>query len=267
MRQFFIILFVIFHISNIYSEELKNPFWQNGVTHKPIPGINPFILTEPQFIADFSVPIDYADGIYFGAYYQLDTEFRLSRIFNFYSTLKLGINVPVLNSASVSWIMYPIPYLKTGINYKVRNFSQYQIIEHNLSFIIEGLFDFKRMPRWFDFDFLSGFNIRFIDMDLRNFNVKYRSDWFLEMFILFRLKFMFHPLFLYSVGFSFGNYDVYVAYAANYWQFELYNYFHIIKGLSIFCNAGFSLSGSFPFAGFINRGWGELGVRYAFKEF
>jgi hypothetical protein len=261
-----IVIFIIIQSINIHSEELKNPFWQNGVVHKPIPGINPFILTEPQFIADFSIPIDYADGIYFGAYYQFDSEIRFSRLFNFYATLKLGVNAPTLNSASISWVTYPIQYLKAFINYKIRNFSQYEIFEHNLSFGAEGFIDLKKMPRWFDCAILGGLNIRFIDMDIRSFNIKYRSDWFLEMFIIFRFKFMFHPVYLYSVGFSIGNYDDYVVYTANYWQFEIYNYFHIIKGVSIFCNAGFSLSGAFPFAGVINRGWGELGVRYAFKE-
>jgi hypothetical protein len=264
----FLTILIIFIIaSDSYSYGFQNPFWENGVRYKLIPGKNPFLLTEPQIEGNFSFPIDYFDGIYFGVYYQFDAEIRFSKLFNFNSTLKLGINLPVLNSLSFSWLMYPIPYLKVEINYKFRNFSQYEIFEHNISFLVTGLFDFKRMPRWFDMEVLNGFNIRFIDLDIRTNYYKYRSDWLLEMFILFQMKFMFHPLFFYSVGFAFGNYDEYASYTANYWQLELLNYFHIVKGFSLYLNAGFSLSGSFPFAGVVNRGWGEIGARYGFKDF
>ncbi|MCK4796128.1 MAG: hypothetical protein KAT05_02035 [Spirochaetes bacterium] len=266
-KIFLTLIIIIFSVFPSSSFEFHNPFWDNGIRYKKFDRINSFLLTKPQFIANFSLPIDYANGIYFGIFYQIDGQVRLSKLFNFKNTIKLGVNTPSINSISFSWLSYPIPYLCIFTNYKFRDFSQYYITEHNLSFVIIGLFDFKLMPKWIEIELLSGINLRFIDLDIRENRAIYKQDWLLEIFMLWQFKILFHPAFVYSIGISIGNYDEFVVYTANYWQVELYNYFHIIKGFSLFLNAGFSYVGSLPMAGNINRAWGEIGVRYEFKDF
>lgn len=258
----YIIICLLLCGTYIHTLPITNPHWKRGAEYRKIGIINPYILARPQLITHASWQLDYVNGIYFGLYYNSDCELRLSRLFNFGVGLKVGETVPTLNTFNCSWNIYPFNYFKTTINYKMRDFSRYKIIEHNVSFVITGIFDFRPLPRWFQFEFLCGLNLKFIDYDITTHDSTYRNDWYLEIFNLFEIKFLFSPLPLYSFGISLGNYDGYAVYTANYWQVVIYNYIHLPKNFSIFMHGGFSLAGSFPFAANINRGWAELGVRY-----
>ncbi len=224
--------------------------------------VNPFFKEEPRINLNFSVPVEYTAGIDLGAFYNFRADLYLNRYLNFFTNFRLGSNIPTLDAFSAGWDMAPASIFRLGIRYQLEYFPQYRIIEHNATLITALMTKNASTPHWFSFEFLLGANFRFIDLDTNNSSSVYRRDWLFEWFFLYRFDFLFHPFSWFSTGFSFGNYNEVVTFSSNYFQVEFRMIFKLPKRVSISAKGGFAFCAFLLNPGYINKGWGELGVSY-----
>jgi hypothetical protein len=224
--------------------------------------INPYFREEPRVNLNLSVPVQYIAGIDLGAYYDLRADIHLNRFMNFFTYFRLGPNIPSLDAFSAGWNMAPFSIFRFGIKYQLEYFPQYRILEQNASVVASIIAKNTSKPHWFNFEFTLAANFRFIDLDTKNSSSIYNRDWLFEWFFLYRFYFLFHPASWLSAGFSFGNYNEVVTYSSNYFQVEFNLIFKLPKRVSIQLKGGFAFSAFLMNPGYINKGWGELGVGY-----
>jgi hypothetical protein len=217
---------------------------------------------KPRVNLMFADPVEYTAGVDPGIFYDLRADFYLNRYLNLHIHFRLGKNIPKLDSFSAGWDMAPLSCLRFGLQYQLEYFPLYRTLEQNASVVTAFFLKNTWKPRWFDFEFLFGTDFRFIDLDLNNPSAIYLQDWLFEWFILFRIDFLFHPLPWLSTGLSLGNYNQYVFFSANYFQVEFRVIFKLPKDVSLFIKGGFAFAAFFMNPGYINKGWGELGVNY-----
>jgi hypothetical protein len=222
----------------------------------------PLLREEPRIDFLVSVPVEYTAGIDLGAFYDLRTDLYLNRYLNFFIYFRLGPNIPTLDAFSAGWDMAPFSFFRVGLRYQFEYFPQYRIMEQNAALITSFYAKNKTKPHWFDFEFLFGPIFRFITLDLNSKSSIYRRDWLFEWFFLYRFDFLFHPTYWFSTGFSFGNYHEVIYFSSNYFQVEFRVIFNLPKHVSIHMKGGFGFSAFLINPGYINRGWGELGVKY-----
>jgi hypothetical protein len=240
-------------VTGIEKVQLSNP--QPAV-------INPWLRGEPRINLNLSVPVEYTSGIDLGAFYDLRTDLYLNRYLNFFLNFRLGPNIPTLDAFSAGWDMAPLSFFRMGIHYQLEYFPQYRILEQNAALITALMTKNASKPHFFDFEFLFGANFRFITLDLKSSSSVYRRDWLFEWFFLYRFDFLFHPFSWFSTGFSFGNYNETVTFSSNYFQVEFRMIFKLPARVSIQLKGGFAFCGFLMNPGYINKGWGELGVSY-----
>lgn len=259
------IIFILFLITMpclIYAEPAaeKEKIQQTNNAQTVI--VNQLFREEPRINLNFSVPVQYIAGIDLGTYYDLRADLNLNRFLNFFTYFRLGPDIPTLDAFSAGWDMAPFSIFRLGLKYQFEYFPQYKIMEHNTSIITSLITKNVSKPHWFDFEFIFGANFRFIDLDLRNNYTVYNRDWLFEWFFFYRFYFLFHPISWLSTGFSFGNYNEVVTYSSNYFQVEFNMIFKLPKRVSIQLKGGFAFCAFLMNPGYINKGWGELGVRY-----
>jgi hypothetical protein len=236
-----------------------NPGWKQGEQYRGWNGSD-LRLSRPRLQLYGTVSPDFADGIGYGAFYMTGADFKISRFVNLKTSLRLGRNIPRLDSLAISMYMQPLHFLALSIGYTVRPLSRFGINEHNLVLLAAFPLDFLKMPRWFDMELDLGFVFRFIDLDSRNSRIGPIIN---EYFMIWRTLFSFHPHNVYSIGFELGNFTSEVIETLNYWRLVVNQDFHLPGYITVFFNAGFSMAGSLPFAGIVYRGFVETGVRYA----
>ena len=224
--------------------------------------MNPFLKDEQRVNLNFSVPVDYTAGISLNVYYDLRADLYLNRYLNFYSNLRLGPDIPGLDAFSIGWNMVPASIFRLGLKYQFEYFPRYRIMEHNAALLTALMTKNASKPHWFDFEFLFGANFRFIDLDTNNSSSIYNRDWLFEWFFIYRFDFLFHIFSWYSAGFSFGNYTENVTFSSNYFQVEFRMIFRLPDRVSLQLKGGFAFCGFLINPGYINKGWGELGVSY-----
>jgi hypothetical protein len=248
-----IILFLNFNSYAVY----KNSFWTDDF-YNFIRISNSKIRSE-KVIINFSIPFDAVKGVYFGAFYESRAELILTKYIGFNNFVKLGENIPYFKSIDTGMTFYPLSFFKFYFDYLYRDFTRYKIGEHNLMIKTEAIIN---TSKYFYISLFLGFNFRFVDLNIYDNKTVYKRDWLFNSFLLWKFNTMFHPVYLYSFGFSLGNIDDFEIFSINYWQIDIINYFHLPKGFSIYADGGFGFAGSFVFAGSINRFWVRLGVRY-----
>lgn len=241
------------------SQVFRNERGGTGEEHRLYLGVSPFIFAPAKAFVAFETTFDYIGGLRKGALFRLGGGVELSRLFNFTSALTFITDRSVLNSFSLGWQLRPLNFFTFHLNYNLQNYSKYRIMQHNISTIAELYLNIKSIAR---LSLELGVNQRFVDLDIRDGGLLYKSDWLYELFINFRLQALFHPAKLYSLGFTIGNINRNEPVSFGYWQMEFINLFRLPCNLEISASIGFAYAGSLSLAGYINRIWGTIGVNY-----
>ena len=257
MNKFFILFFFLFIPFYRINSYYTNPFW---IKDNKIVKISNIKLNS--IIINSSLSYDFINGIRNGLFYELNGSFNISNYIFLSSYLILGENIPLLKSFATKNEFNFFSFLAIGFSYILKPFFQYNITEHNIIIFIKEIVPKSKFYR---IEFIQGLNFRLLDLDIRDFGIEYRKDFLFNYFFLWSIKFLINPLYFYSIGFEIANFNYSEIFSQNYWHFEIQNYFHLPKKFSLYLNGGGGFSGSFPFAGMLNRFWIRVGVRYEIK--
>jgi len=256
-KYFLISILTIFFIFSNYGLSYKNPFW---IKSDKVVKIKNFKLNS--IILYSNISYDFINGIRNGIFYELNFSFDFSNYFFINSNLRLGENVPLLKVVNIKLDFNPLSVFAFSLSYRLKSFYDERILEHNIIFLTKEIIN---TSKFYKMEFIQGFNFRFIDLDTIDYGIVYKRDFLFNYFILWGIKILFNPLYFYSVGIDISNFNDTEIFSQNYWQFEIINYFHLPYKISLYLNGGGGFSGSFPFAGILNRLFFTLGVRYEIK--
>ena len=259
MNKKILIIVLIFITSFSYAVSYKNPFWK-GDLFNLVRIKNRFRPINIELIG--SVSFDSIRAVYTGLFYELKSGIDFSDYLGLSNAIRLGENYPKFKILDLGSYFRPLSFFQFEFDYKYRDFSKYRIGEHDL--LLRSEIPINPV-KYVLVSLKVGVNFRFVDLDIYDYGNEYKKDWLNSIFFLWQLKLVFHPVFMYSFGFSLSNMDEYEVFSINYWQFEMINYFHLPEKISLFVNGGFAYAGSFPFAGIINRFWVRAGIRYEIK--
>lgn len=258
MKKIAIVTLFILFISTVSSAQvIKNaPDRRGGRLYL---GVSPYLFAPGEAFFNIEGTFDYVNGLRKAGLIRLGGGIELSRLFLFDSSLTFITNESVLNSFQFGWQMRPLNFLNIHLNYSLQNYSNYRVMQHNITMTTEFYLEIARVAR---LSMEMGHNMRFVDLDLRDNGTVYEEDWLFELSFNYRLQALFHPAKIYSLGFSIGNMNRLETFSFGYLQFELLNLFRLPYNLEIIANVGFAYAGSFSIAGYINRVWGTIGVKY-----
>lgn len=260
MKKFTLILFLLLHIcAALNSQVIRNSRGRGEGEHRLYLGLSPYLFAPKKAEFCFETTFDYINGLRKGALFRFDGRVELSKLFNFSSALTLITDRSVLNSFTLGWQLQPLSFFTFHLNYRLQNYSQYRIVEHNISTIAEFYLKIKKIAR---LSLELGVNQRFIDLDINDGGLRYKRDWLYDVFVNYRLQALFHPARLYSLGLAIGNINRNETLTVGYWQVEFLNIFRLPYNLEITASIGFAYAGSLSLAGYINRVWGTIGVKY-----
>lgn len=252
-----LILFNVFVSINIFTYE--NPYW--NIQNKLIYRINDFIPDSVNL--NFSNTYDKTRGWSLNFLYEHTVKINFSNSVFFYNKLNLVDNIPKLKSFDFGSFYRPFKFAAIDVDYKFRNFMQYKIAEHDLVIKLVFIFDYIK---YLNINIETGFAFRFVDVNIFDNKTVYKKDWLFNASFKWKILCLFHPFFFYSFGIALGNIPEYDLYTFNYWQLEIFAYFHLPKNFSIFLNSGFGYAGSLPFAGIISKVWFRIGASYEIKN-
>lgn len=257
MNKFILIILLFFITKYQVFSIYKNPFW---VKKDKILKIKNVRLKS--IILNSSFSYDFINGVRNSIFYEFGFINNFSDYIFINLNLRVGENFFFLKLLSIKNEFNLLSFLSITFSYMQRPFLQYNIMEHNIVFFITEIIP---SPKFYKIYFSQGINFRFIDLNIYDLKTKYRIDWLFYYFILWEINIIINPIYFYSFGFNLSNFNNFDTFSQNYWQFEIINYFHFSSRISCYLNSGAGFSGSFPFAGIINRFWVRMGLRYEIK--
>jgi hypothetical protein len=260
MKKILIIVLLKIVIFYSYSVTYDNPQWDEN--YSKVVKIDGQKFAPEKLSIDFNILFDAVKGIYIGGFYELKGELTFAQYLIFEAKLRLGENIPKFKTFDIGTSFYPLTFFRFYLDYMYRDYSKYKIGEHNIMLNAEWIVN---TSKYYKLSIFTGANLRFVDLNIDDYKTEYKTDWLFDSFLLWQIKIMVHPVFFYSVGLSIGDMDEFEVFSFNYWEFNLINYFHLPKGISIFADGGFAYAGSLPLAGIINRFWVRTGFRYEIK--
>lgn len=259
-KNIFVFIFILISLFFLTGSPYENIFWEDHF--KQIFRFDDSRVFPSKIVAKSSLTYDHFFDLSKGLYYEISEDLYIIKAFSINSKLRFGENIPKLNVIDAGFEFFPLTFFKFTANYRFRDFSKYKVGEHNIIVNMEFLIN---LIKYFHFSLYSGLDFRFTDLNIYDTRTVFKRDWTFYIYIIGKLRFMFHPLFFYSFGFSLGNIDEFQIFSHNYVQFEMENYFHLPEGFSVFLNGGFAYAGFLPGAGNIDRFWIRTGLRYEVK--
>lgn len=258
MKKIVIATLLILFISTVsFAQVVKNGPDEGG--SRLYLGISPYLFAPGEAFFNVEGTFDYVSGLRKAGLIRLGGGIELSRLFFFDGSLTFITDESVLNSLQAGWQLRPLGFFTIHLDYSLQNYSKYWVMQHNITMITEFYLEIARVAR---LSVEMGHNMRFVDLDLRDNGTVYEQDWLFELSFNYRFQALFHPAKIYSLGLSIGNMNRMESFSFGYLQFEFLNRFRLPYNLEIIANVGFAYAGSFSMAGYINRVWGTIGVKY-----
>lgn len=253
-------LLILFIATTSFSQVIRNAPDKGG--SRLYLGVSPYLLAPGEAFFNVEGTFDYVSGLRKAGLFRVGGGIELSRLFLFDGSLTFITDESVLNSLQAGWELRPLNFLSLHLDYSLQNYSKYWVMQHNITMITEFYLEIAGVAR-LSAEF--GHNFRFVDLDLRDNGTVYQQDWLFELSFNYRLQALFHPAKIYSLGLSIGNMNRLESFSFGYLQFEFLNSFLLPYNFEIIANVGFGYAGSFSMAGYINRVWGTIGVKYKIK--
>lgn len=253
-KTFFLFITLLVLVKSYSFSSYRNPFLNSDGNKIVLIGkkIRPSKLI-------LKVAINYINSRTLGSdiLFETDSSLDFGSFLSFANRLRLDYNGIKVFDAGISFI--PLCFLKINVDYNIRPFREFKVIEHNIFLDIAAVFD---RVKYFTIEFDTGFDFKFSDLDIGERNKKYKENWIFNMIFIWKISLLFNPLSFYSFGLSIGNRNSYEVFSFNYIEYEFVNYFHLPKNLSIFIKGSFAYAGAMPFAGIIDRFSIKSGLRY-----
>lgn len=248
-------LILLFLSTNIYCYQISN---------KNLPrvdfGVTDYLFAPAYFKARSNLAFNFDQGD-LQPKLIFSVEANLSKLFNPLAEVTFEFSSKVVSDFIIKNRFQIIRYFHVYLGCFFQNYSNYDVVEHNLYTTAEVRIPVKN---FFLFRLNGGVNFKFIDYDTTNFGSKRFTDYNIAIFPIIELGVFFFVTKYYGLGVKFSNLIEDKPQAFGSLGVELEQDFNISRDYSVHFDVGVSFAGSGAVAGFPNRVWFAIGGSYIY---
>ncbi len=185
--------------------------------------------------------------------------FEISTLINPYYSLLFRYDTKILEKTSIINRMKVLPFLHIISGYTFWNYSEYSINEHNLFFHTDLRLS---ILKYAIISLYGGPGFKIVDLNTNNFSFDYKTDFFSQIIISWRLSFNFFITKYFHTAFEISNLYDNDQISLGALQLESKNTFYPSKRYGFVLDYGVGFAGSGSVSGFINRFWISFGGFY-----